>query len=72
MSLLAFLISFADEPLASDGFARFLIFLVPTASIRIALEGGALRQFDTIVMGEMFARLDSTERCVNDCIRDIR
>ena len=51
MSLLAFLISFADEPLASDGFARFLIFLVPTAPIRVALEGGTPRQFDVIVMG---------------------
>ena len=71
MSLLAFLISFADEPLASD-IARCLIFLVPAAPIRVALEGGAPRPFDVIVMGEMFARLDSTERCVNDCIRDIR
>ena len=51
MSLFAFLISFTDESLASDGFARFLIFLVPTAPIRIALEGGAPRQFDVIVMG---------------------
>ena len=51
MSLLALLISFADEPLAPDGFTRCLIFFVPTAPIRVALEGGTPRQFDVIVMG---------------------